>query len=302
MNPATTANSWDNKWNQTGDLTVPTDGTNCYTVADNTWDKGGGAWSTYTPAEPEPDPATYTVYFINSANWDAVAAYAWIAGGGGTEWPGVAMTKTDETVNGFDVYSATFDVAYENVIFNNNGSGSQTEDLVFSNGQYYDVKSGAWYESLEKVPVIDPLTTDVYLVGSFNDWSTTANEFKLDAEGSQTGYVSLELEAETDYEFKVVQNGTWTSYETIITDTVADLVFRSSVHDNAKITTTIAGTYVFAFDVSRSALSVTYPKAEESDPETPTDPEPEVPEATYIIAGTGELCGSAWDPANLPTK
>ena len=46
MNPGTTANSWTNKWNQTADLTVPTDGTNHYTVKEGTWDKGGGAWST----------------------------------------------------------------------------------------------------------------------------------------------------------------------------------------------------------------------------------------------------------------
>ncbi|MBQ3187674.1 MAG: hypothetical protein IJB62_09015 [Alistipes sp.] len=46
MNPNTTTNNWNNKWNQTADLTVPTDGTNCYTVTEGTWDKGGGTWST----------------------------------------------------------------------------------------------------------------------------------------------------------------------------------------------------------------------------------------------------------------
>ena len=45
MNPNQSANNWDNKWNQTADLTIPTDGTNCYTVKENTWDKGGGTWS-----------------------------------------------------------------------------------------------------------------------------------------------------------------------------------------------------------------------------------------------------------------
>lgn len=51
MNPSTTANNWNNKWNQTADLVIPTDGTNCYIVADGTWDKGGGTWSTFTPAD-----------------------------------------------------------------------------------------------------------------------------------------------------------------------------------------------------------------------------------------------------------
>ncbi len=48
MNPATTANNWNNKWNQTSDLKVQTNGNNCYTVKENTWDKGGGSWSKYT--------------------------------------------------------------------------------------------------------------------------------------------------------------------------------------------------------------------------------------------------------------
>lgn len=50
MNPATTDNNWNDgvKWNQTDDLTVPTDGNNLYTVKEGTWDKGGGTWSVYT--------------------------------------------------------------------------------------------------------------------------------------------------------------------------------------------------------------------------------------------------------------
>lgn len=48
MNPGVAANNWNNKWNQTEDLKVPTDGTNLYTVTENTWDKGGGVWSVYT--------------------------------------------------------------------------------------------------------------------------------------------------------------------------------------------------------------------------------------------------------------
>ncbi|MBR5133587.1 MAG: hypothetical protein IKV29_05725 [Alistipes sp.] len=45
MNPSTTANNWNNKWNQTADLKTPTDGKNLYTVKDGTWDNGGGTWS-----------------------------------------------------------------------------------------------------------------------------------------------------------------------------------------------------------------------------------------------------------------
>ena len=47
MNPSASANNWNNKWNQTADLVIPTSGANHYTVKEGTWDKGGGTWSTF---------------------------------------------------------------------------------------------------------------------------------------------------------------------------------------------------------------------------------------------------------------
>lgn len=49
MNPSAAANNWDNKWNQTIDLAIPTDGKNLYTIT-NPWNnsyenKGTGSWS-----------------------------------------------------------------------------------------------------------------------------------------------------------------------------------------------------------------------------------------------------------------
>ena len=40
MNPNTSANNWDNnnKWDQTGDLNIPTDNQNCFTITDDNWD------------------------------------------------------------------------------------------------------------------------------------------------------------------------------------------------------------------------------------------------------------------------
>ena len=80
MNPANTENNWNNKWNQTSDLKVPTDGTNHYTVAEGAWDNGNGTWSTYTPAvKPEPvalaAPVVATSVNVNvvTLTWEAVA-------------------------------------------------------------------------------------------------------------------------------------------------------------------------------------------------------------------------------------
>ena len=45
MNPSTTANNWTNKWDQTIDLTIPTDGKNLFTVKDGDWNNASGTWS-----------------------------------------------------------------------------------------------------------------------------------------------------------------------------------------------------------------------------------------------------------------
>ena len=38
MNPSSNTNNWNNKWNQTGDLTIPADGKTLFTVQDGSWD------------------------------------------------------------------------------------------------------------------------------------------------------------------------------------------------------------------------------------------------------------------------
>ena len=55
MSGTAAANDWANKWTQTGDLVIPTDGKNWYTVDEGQWDSGSnGVWDTYTPAPVPP--------------------------------------------------------------------------------------------------------------------------------------------------------------------------------------------------------------------------------------------------------
>ena len=51
INPSAQENSWDGKWNQTGDLTIPTDGKNTFTIPSGAWDNSTTTWSTYTPSK-----------------------------------------------------------------------------------------------------------------------------------------------------------------------------------------------------------------------------------------------------------
>lgn len=52
MNPSEPDNNWGNKWTQTGDLTIPLDDKNCFTLANGVWEGATETWSKYTPPAP----------------------------------------------------------------------------------------------------------------------------------------------------------------------------------------------------------------------------------------------------------
>ena len=168
MNPATKENNWDTKWNQTSDLSIPTDGKNLYTIAEGAWDEGNGEWSTYnqptstsqveTTAAPATTvaPATEataapsnTTYLQVNKNWAEgnarFAAYLW--NDNGNTW--VDATKTSD-----NVYAVTVPDGYTNVIFtrmnpatkenNWDTKWNQTADLKVELGKVYVMAEGAW--------------------------------------------------------------------------------------------------------------------------------------------------------------
>ena len=91
MNPSAVANNWENKWNQSADLTI-TKGKNHYTVADGAWDNGEGTWKTageWTALTPN-----YTVTF--EANGRGTAPEAQCVAKNGK-----ATTPTEPTETGY---------------------------------------------------------------------------------------------------------------------------------------------------------------------------------------------------------
>lgn len=82
MNPATTENNWSNKWNQTGDLTVPTDDKVCYAVSG--WD--AGQWTTYSVEDGvgEVDNTVYYYLVGNMNDWAKSDSNLMTSNGDGT--------------------------------------------------------------------------------------------------------------------------------------------------------------------------------------------------------------------------
>ena len=210
MNGSTTANNWDNKWNQTNDLTLPTNGNNCYTVAEGAWDKGSGSWSKYTPTVQEDITCNVTLHFADAKNWGNIYTYTWDTNGATPlgSWPGT-VTGTDED----GLYTVTFVAELSaneslNFIFNDGGNGNQTVDLSIP---YSELRSGSverWIQptteyvdddtsnakynceiltsadGIVQSPVVSgtsvtfaykaPSASGVKLTGSFNSWNQVA--------------------------------------------------------------------------------------------------------------------------------
>lgn len=92
-----------------------------------------------------------------------------------------------------------------------------------------------------------------YLRGSFNGWGT-GNEFV-------NGECSINLSANTTYEFKIADANWGNEYAggKVITKTNCTDVSIPSGGNNAKITSDLAGTYIFKWNASSKKLTVIYP-------------------------------------------
>ncbi len=78
MNPANSDNNWSNRWNQTGDLAVPSD-KNLFTLAEGVWDGATTTWSAYGDVgggDPTPVTEDAGYYLVGTmTGWSLNPAY-----------------------------------------------------------------------------------------------------------------------------------------------------------------------------------------------------------------------------------
>lgn len=216
--------------------------------------------------------ADNTVYLKPNSNWlqanARFAVYYWDASN--TGW--ADMTRVSECE---EVYMAQIPANYTNIIFcrmnpssvgNNFDNGTvwnRTEDLTIGNSNLYELtednnnwSTGSW-KTYTPIECIDRW----YVSGDFNNFDLT-HPFT-------DNQVAITLAANTTYQFKIqhqVGNTyTWFGNSGTMTSTnCTDWNFGSLGQDdtNAKITTTIAGAYLFTMSVNPNGtpkLTVTYP-------------------------------------------
>ena len=205
MNPANTTNNWNNKWNQTADLTVPTDGNNLYTVAAGTWDKGNGTWSAFTPGDvvttPTAAPKNFDYYVAGSFNgWNECS-------------DDYGMTVVD------GVYSLTLTLAAGTYTFKvTDGTWTNSWGLDGGSSNYefvLDAEAAVTitFDAEAKKPAVtssamgEVTIYDYYLTGEMNGWTVNSSECGLTANGDGTYSITVDMVAGT-YEYKFT-NGTW---------------------------------------------------------------------------------------------
>ncbi len=111
MNPATTDNNWDNMWNQTGDLVVPSD-KNLFTLAEDVWDGATTTWSAYGDVgggDPTPVTEDEGYYLVGTMTGWSIS-------------PEFKMTRTDASTEEYTIdvplmrtskpYNSKFKVVY----------------------------------------------------------------------------------------------------------------------------------------------------------------------------------------------
>ena len=104
MNPSTTDNNWNNKWNQTGDLTCPTDGKNCFTVPTGSWDGATTSWSVHTPEVKDAwteEVEEVTSYWIGNGDKNTNYLTSWATGWSNNSGENITVADTNKT---YDIY------------------------------------------------------------------------------------------------------------------------------------------------------------------------------------------------------
>lgn len=145
MNGSTTENNWGNKWNQTGNLDIPTDGKNMFKPDD--WDGKTTTWSTYTPS------VKYT--FTKGSTW--YIDFSAITGKKGANYPKANVADIDYSANaGGTVIPVTF-----------------TADVTWAEGAtFIKTEQGDWAELKFTTPAEGANCAQVAADGKSYTWTT----------------------------------------------------------------------------------------------------------------------------------
>ena len=235
MNGGNNTNDWNNKWNQTGNLNVPSDGKIVCSINSGQWDCG------------------------NNVTWSAIN---WYIAGAFNGWNttankmpcDISIESGDHTMKIVSEYGDWF--GNTGTMIRGNSSGWTMTYGENSNCTLTADVAGTYNFSCTGTKLTVTYPEECYLKGEFNNWENTSS--------LMSGYATINLAANTTYKFKIHNYGTTSESWHGNTGTMTrDNCTNWEMKENAdcKITTDFAGDYTFTYNRSTQKLSVTYPAA-----------------------------------------
>ena len=156
-----------------------------------------------------------TVYFVNTAQWETVNAYAW-NGNNNNSWPGVALEATGEVILGQTVYSFTAEQGtYTNIIFNNGNDTQKTADLNWVPEEYYVYCSEVWTTHTSVEAVLQrwigtwTIVGDAALLGVDWDPAYVGYDMQLQENGTLQYVLENTLLLAKTYGYKAAKDHNW---------------------------------------------------------------------------------------------
>lgn len=226
---------------KTQDLVIPTDDKNLFTLSTTeVWGGSGasGTWSVYAPDAPK----TYKDITITVVANATPKIHYWEGGDKvtGSEWE----TKPDMVATGEEnTYSYTIKDVDE-------ATGVKYLIVV---GEVQSADQQAFENVTANFKDLLPQVVVMGVTGWTGDKMTVADDYL-------SASVTLNLKAATDYELKLTVNGQWYGSNAItITKDKNSASFAENGEGNGKLTTDLAGDYVFTYTYATKTLVVTYP-------------------------------------------
>ena len=226
---------------KTQDLVIPTDDKNLFTLSTTeVWGGSGasGTWSVYAPDAPK----TYKDITITVVANATPKIHYWEGGDKvtGSEWE----TKPDMVATGEEnTYSYTIKDVDE-------ATGVKYLIVV---GEVQSADQQAFENVTANFKDLLPQVVVMGVTGWTGDKMTVADDYL-------SASVTLNLKAATDHELKLTVNGQWYGSNAItITKDKNSASFAENGEGNGKLTTDLAGDYVFTYTYATKTLVVTYP-------------------------------------------
>lgn len=232
---------------QTGNLDIPTNENNLYTITTSSPTWGGnpgcaGSWSTYTPDAPK----TYKdITFTITAN-AAPQIHYWNGGDKmvGSDWENLPTMTATGNANEYTYTVKDVDEA-KGVEYLLKIGNIQTPDKTTSENVIADFKD---------------LMPEVYVKG-VTGWTGDGHKMTI-ADDYASASVTITLAANLTADLKLTIGGTWMGdTKNAITKENNSSVFDTN-GQNGSIKTDIAGDYVFTYTYADQTLTVTYPTEE----------------------------------------